>query len=98
MPEVAWRSALDQFKGKPTNSDLLQAPFVQLFDLSGDPHEDNNLATSHPERVEQMIALLQEQVDSGRSTPGTKRKNDKKVMIVNVDDKRLPAVVRERLK
>ena len=57
-PENAWRKALDQHQGKLSNSDLLTSPFVQLFDLAKDPHEDNNLADAHPERVEQMVALL----------------------------------------
>jgi hypothetical protein len=88
---------LDQFEGKPANSDLLRAPFVQLFDLVKDPHEDNNLAAVHPERVEQMVAVLQEQIANGRSTPGPNLKNDKNVKVVNINDARLPDLVRERL-
>ena len=71
-------------------------PFVQLFDLAKDPHEDNNLAAVHPERVEQMVAILQEQVANGRSTPGPNLKNDKNVKVVNINDGRLPRIVRER--
>ncbi|MFT5302490.1 MAG: arylsulfatase A [Mariniblastus sp.] len=97
MPNEAWRLALDQFEGKPANSDLLRAPFVQLFDLVKDPHEDNNLAAVHPERVEQMVAVLQEQIANGRSTPGPNLKNDKNVKVVNINDARLPDLVRERL-
>ncbi len=97
MPNEAWRKALDQFEGKPANPDLLRTPFVQLFDLAKDPHEDKNLAAVHPERVEQMVAVLQEQIANGRSTPGPKLKNDKNVKAVNINDKRLPTSVRERL-
>jgi arylsulfatase A len=74
----------------------LSAPFVQLFDLSKDLHEDHNLAAQHPERVAQMVALLQKQVANGRSTPGPELGNDKHVKIVNLDDKRLPEIVRRR--
>jgi arylsulfatase A len=96
-PEVAWRAALDQFDGEQTDSDLLKAPFVQLFRLTDDPHEDNNLATDYPDRVAQMVALLKKQVETGRSTPGPRLSNDKNVRIVNIDDKRLPDFVRKRL-
>ena len=96
-PDVAWREALEKFKGKPTDSDLLRPPFVQLFDLAKDPHEDRNLAVEYPARVKKMVALLQQQVKNGRSTPGPKLKNDKNVKIVNISDRRLPVVLRERI-
>lgn len=96
-PEQAWRMALDRFAGKPTTADLLKAPFVQLFDLSQDLHEDHNVAADHPERVERMVAILQEQVANGRSTPGPKLNNDTNVKIVDTNDKRLPAIAREQL-
>ena len=98
MPEVAWQTAMDQFEGMPTEADLLKPPFVQLFDLSNDPNEDHNLATAHPDRVEKIVALLQEQIDNGRSTPGPKLSNDKNIKLVNIDDKRLPENVRIRAK
>lgn len=96
-PEVAWKAALENFEGTPTESDLLKAPFVQLFDLSVDLHEDNNLAATHPDQVQKMVALLKSQIESGRSTTGPSLPNDKKVLIVNPADKRLPAVMRERI-
>ncbi len=96
-PEDAWRIALDHFSGKPKESDLFQTPFVQLFNLANDPHEDNNLAAKHPDRVARMSQLLRAHIENGRSTPGPKLNNDKKVRIVNTKDKRLPAFVRERL-
>ncbi|MFT4549101.1 MAG: arylsulfatase A [Verrucomicrobiales bacterium] len=98
LPEVAWRKALDQYSGRPKESDLLKTPFVQLFDLSKDPHEDHNLAAGNPERVAKMVALLQDQIERGRSTRGPRLKNDKNVRIVNANDKRLPSFVRERMK
>ena len=98
LPDVAWRKALDQFGGKPTDADLLKAPFVQLYNLADDPREDNNLAARYPDRVEKMVNLLLRQVDNGRSTPGPKLKNDKPVRVVNLNDPRLPAFVRTGLK
>jgi hypothetical protein len=96
MPAVAWAKALDQVSGKVSETDLLKAPFVQLFDLSVDLHEDRNLARENPERVNRMVTLLKEQIANGRSTPGPKLKNDKNVRIVYPKDKRLPAFVRNR--
>ncbi len=98
MPEVAWAKALEEFTGKPTASDLLKAPFVQLFDLSKDPHEDHNLAAGNPDQVEKMVSLLKMQIANGRSTPGEKLSNDRSVSIVGPIDKRLPTVLQDRLK
>ena len=89
--------ALQNFSGKPTELDLLKPPFVQLFDLSQDPHEDKNLAAEQPQRVERMVLELKRQVASGRSTLGPPLKNDRNVKVVNLKDPRLPAVVRQRL-
>jgi arylsulfatase A len=97
-PEAAWRGALEEFKGKPKAADLESGLFVQLFNLSNDPHEDRNLATQHPQRVARMVALLKAQINNGRSTPGPKLRNDKNVKILSTTDRRLPAFVRERLK
>lgn len=36
---------------------------MQLYDLSVDPGEMNNVAQSHPERVERMLALLRTVVE-----------------------------------
>jgi len=94
-PNDAWRMALDKVSGKPTESELLQAPFVQLFNLANDPHEDNNLAADYPERVRDMVALLKEQIESGRSTLGPKLKNDISIKMINPMEKRLPDFVRD---
>ena len=97
MPAVAWAKALDQVSDKVSETDLLKAPFVQLFDLSVDLHEDHNLADKYPDRVKRMVTLLKEQIANGRSTPGPKLKNDKNVRIVYPKDKRLPEFVRDRI-
>ncbi|MFP6617733.1 MAG: hypothetical protein VB877_00190, partial [Pirellulaceae bacterium] len=97
-PDDAWRRALGGFKGKLTEADLLEAPFVQLFYLGSDPHEDTNLAASYPDRVSRMIALLKRQIETGRSTPGPRLKNDKNVRIISTNDRRIPDILRDRLK
>ncbi len=81
LPEDAWKSAWKSFDGKPSREAFLKAPFVQLFNLSNDPHEDNNLAGKHPERVSKMVGMLQNDIKQGRSTPGPKLKNAKNVVI-----------------
>lgn len=97
MPSVAWRRALDRFEGTPNEADLLAAPFVQLFDLSQDPHEDRNLAAANPDRVKRMVALLKSQIDRGRSTPGPELENDRPVRLVSPRDRRLPGFVMKTL-
>lgn len=93
-PEVAWRAALDRFDGTPTRADLVAAPFVQLFNVVDDPHEDRNLAAEQPERVADMLALLRRRVDEGRSTAGPRLTNDGDVDL----HPRLPEFVRRALK
>ena len=48
---------------------------VQLYDLSADIGERENLAAEHPEVVERLTKLLEKYVGDGRSTPGAKQKN-----------------------
>jgi arylsulfatase A-like enzyme len=49
--------------------------WVQLFNLANDPAETKNLAKQHPEKVEQLTALMRECIKDGRSTPGAPQKN-----------------------
>jgi arylsulfatase A len=56
-------------------------PLVQLYDMSKDLAEQNNLAASMPEKVDALRALLQRQVEAGRSTPGSPQKNDAVIVI-----------------
>ncbi len=51
-------------------------PMVQLYDMDKDPGEKMNLWKRYPERVRDMVTLLQGLVDEGRSTPGRKQHND----------------------
>ena len=68
--EVAWREAVKNFGRSPERSELIQAPFVQLFDLEADPGESENLASAESDRIERLYGLLNNQIGSGRSTPG----------------------------
>ena len=81
LPEDAWKTALESFDGKPSREAFLKAPFVQLFNINEDPHEDHNLAEKHPTRVSKMVGMLQSDIKQGRSTPGPKLKNTKNVVI-----------------
>lgn len=54
-------------------------PAMQLFNLASDPGEQTNLAESHPEQVETLLKLLEQQVANGRCTPGEKLPNDRTV-------------------
>lgn len=56
-----------------------QSQPVQLYDLSKDIGETQNLAADAPDRVAQMQALLETLIVKGRSTPGPEQKNDVKV-------------------
>jgi arylsulfatase A-like enzyme len=51
-------------------------PAFQLYDLSADPGETNNLQAKHPEIVAELKALLTNYIKNGRSTPGAQQQND----------------------
>ncbi|CAA6677592.1 MULTISPECIES: arylsulfatase [unclassified Lentimonas] len=52
------------------------APEAQLYDLSVDPGEQNNIYKSHPELAEQMLAQLTDYVTGGSSVAGKDSQND----------------------
>ncbi len=91
--DEAWRAAFKTFGKQASREDLLQAPFVQLLDLASDPHEDHNLAAEHPEVVRELVALLEHQMEQGRSTPGPKLENDREVHLYQ----KLPSYARKQL-
>ena len=73
----AWKAALVRAGSKPrSRRKLATAPFVQLFDLGNDPGEEHNLADRHPDRVADLVALLERRIRSGRSTAGPDLEND----------------------
>lgn len=54
-------------------------PAMQLYDLAEDPAETNNLVNEKPEKVRDLLPLLDQQDRDGRSTPGDKLSNDRNV-------------------
>ncbi len=59
----------------------LGLPLVQLYDLSRNVEEQENLHAKYPEVVHRLISLLEYYVKKARSTPGTPQKNDVEVDI-----------------
>ena len=60
-------------KGKPGD------PPGQLYDMSVDPYEKNNVFEKHPEIVREMTELMDNYVKRGRSTPGIEQEYVKPV-------------------
>ena len=76
--DEAWRRAVKVFGRNPkSHAELEQAPFVQLFNLDQDPSEAKNLAARHPDKVRELLALLDEHINAGRSTDGPALRNDR---------------------
>ncbi|MEW6160051.1 MAG: sulfatase-like hydrolase/transferase, partial [Verrucomicrobiota bacterium] len=75
-----WKLALCPDSGgwsdpRPGSNAAKNLPDVQLFDLSNDIGETNNVASMHPEIVSALTALLEKYVANGRSTPGAAQAN-----------------------
>jgi arylsulfatase A-like enzyme len=94
LSELSWKMAITSFGKAVTRDDLKAAPFVQLFNLADDIQENHNVAANHPERVVAMVAILEQHIKEGRSTPGPRLQNHRKVVV----HKRLPDFVREQLR
>jgi arylsulfatase A len=56
-------------------------PPIQLYDMSADRGERNNLQRQHPAEVRRLTQLLNDYVAAGRSTPGPPQRNDVTVTI-----------------
>ena len=50
-------------------------PPIQLYDLSQDVGEAQNLCEQHPQIVQELQAVLTQYILSGRSTPGAPQDN-----------------------
>ena len=61
----------------------LKLPKLQLYNLKSDPGEQTNLHEKHPEKVEMLTQLLQDQIKNGRCTPGKPVPNDREVELPN---------------
>jgi arylsulfatase A-like enzyme len=55
---------------KTDAADLRKLPPFQLYDLTQDPAERNNLVAAHPDLVRRLGAKLRTIIERGRSTPG----------------------------
>ncbi|MCA9066489.1 MAG: arylsulfatase, partial [Planctomycetaceae bacterium] len=76
--EGTWKLILDQGSGGWSEGQDESAR-VQLYDLSSDISEQQNLAAMHPERVMEMQERFEAVITRGRSTPGPNQKNDVRV-------------------
>jgi arylsulfatase A len=61
-------------------------PILQLYDLSRDIGEQENVEAKNPEVVRRLTGLLEKYVADGRSTPGTPQPNTGKVDIHRRDN------------
>ena len=62
---------------RPDDKEAIRGlPRIQLYNLKEDPSETRNLQESHPEKVEELKALLTKYIQDGRSTPGAVQAND----------------------
>ncbi|WP_149274902.1 sulfatase family protein [Pareuzebyella sediminis] len=60
---------------KPNSIGIDALPAVQLFNLSKDPGEEENLYAEYPEKVKEMKTLMASYIENGRTTAGTKQQN-----------------------
>ena len=60
---------------RPGQKGADKLPPVQLYDLSQDFGERENIPAEHPEIVARLTKLLEKYVADGRSTPGAPQKN-----------------------
>lgn len=61
---------------RPNSEGIENLPEFQLYNLSEDAAEENNLQDEYPEIVEAYMLELTEIIMNGRSTAGEKQKND----------------------
>ena len=62
---------------RPNNKKVIDTlPKIQLYYLSKDPGEQNNLQDQLPKKVSELQELLTAQILNGRSTPGVNQQNE----------------------
>jgi arylsulfatase A len=76
-----WKLALCSGGGgwaKPSEGELQKSgsPPIQLYDMSTDVGEQQNLQADHQQVVNHLLKLLKGYVATGRSTQGTPQQND----------------------
>ncbi len=62
---------------KPKKAVELGLPDIQLYNLSNDIAEKNNIYDKNPEKIKELYDLLMKCIDDGRSTSGAIQTNDK---------------------
>ena len=60
----------------PKDTEKLDLPKLQLYDLNSDIKEQFNVVDQHPEIVEKMTTLMNSYIQNGRSTAGSVQEND----------------------
>jgi arylsulfatase A-like enzyme len=63
-------------KPKETSEEAKILPPIQLYDLSTDIGETQNVYAQHPEIVKELTALLTKQIQDGRTTKGKNQTNE----------------------
>jgi arylsulfatase A len=67
-------------------------PKAQLYNLSQDPTESTNLFETNPEKANELLGVLENDVKRGRSTDGPKSSNDtNKIVLWKSGDANVPA-------
>ncbi len=72
---------------KPDSAEARGLPAVQLYDMSDDVGEKQNLYQKYPDVVRRLTELLERYVRNGRSTPGIPQKNNYTVEIIRKIDR-----------
>ena len=80
----AWKLCLSAGSGgwsMPREKDAQKQglPPMQLFNLAEDKAEKKNLVSKHPERVQELLKILQKEINNGRCTPGKNIPNDREI-------------------
>jgi arylsulfatase A len=72
----SWSEPRGELTCGKLSDDLIHWSNIQLYNLSGDLQEKGNLADRYPEKVNELIIKLAQDINNGRSTPGPVLKND----------------------
>ncbi|MCB0685597.1 MAG: arylsulfatase [Saprospiraceae bacterium] len=65
----------------PKETETMDLPPIQLFDIELDPSEETNVAGEHPDIVQKLSDLMNRYIAEGRSTPGSSQKNDRDIIL-----------------
>lgn len=61
---------------RPGRQDTSNLPQLQLYNLTSDIGEQNNVVADHPDLVDKLSKLMKKYIDEGRSTPGKPQANN----------------------